>query len=82
MLPIVAERTVQIGRGENSGRSIVYVNVAQAVTRLAFWPGEATVIDVPRASLPADCEGVVVLLQAGTDKKPGQVLGAARRMGL
>jgi hypothetical protein len=82
MLPIVAERTVQIGRGENSGRSVVYVNVARAVTRLAVWSGEAAVIEVPRASLPADCEGVVVLLQAGTDKKPGQVLGAARRMGL
>jgi hypothetical protein len=82
LLPIVGERSVQIGRGENSGRSIVYVNVARTVTRLAPWSGEAAVIEVPRSSLPADCEGVVVLLQAGSDKKPGAVLGAARRMGL
>ncbi|MGL5114217.1 MAG: DUF1223 domain-containing protein [Beijerinckiaceae bacterium] len=82
LMPIIGERTVQIGRGENSGRSIVYVNVVRAVTRLSAWSGEATIIHVPRASIPSDCEGVVVLLQAGTDKKPGQVLGAARRMGL
>jgi hypothetical protein len=81
-LPMVKERSVQIGRGENTGRSVTYVNVARGVTRLGFWAGEPLAIDVPPAVLPMDGDGLVVLLQGGSDKKPGQIIGAARRMGL
>lgn len=80
LLPIVKERQVQIGRGENTGRSIVYVNVARSVMRIGAWSGQPVTIDVNRATLPADTEGVVALLQGGTDRKPGVVLGAARLM--
>jgi hypothetical protein len=82
VLPLVSERSVQIGRGENSGRSVTYTNVVRGLTRIGGWTGEATTIDIPASSIPADAEGFVVLLQGGTDKKAAQVLGAARRIGL
>lgn len=82
VLPLVSERSVKIGRGENSGRSLTYTNVVRGVTRISGWNGEAVTIDIPPASIPADAEGFVVLLQGGTEKKASQVLGAARHMGL
>jgi hypothetical protein len=82
LLPMVRERAVQIGRGENTGRSVTYANVVRGVTRLGFWTGEAVTMDIPASALPTECEGLVVLLQGGSDKKPGQIMGAARRMGL
>ncbi len=82
LLPMVKERAVQIGRGENTGRSVTYANVVRGVTRLGFWNGEALTLDIPAAAVPTECEGLVVLLQSGSERKPGQIMGAARRMGL
>ena len=82
VLPMVKERAVQIGRGENTGRSVIYTNVVRSVTRIGYWNGEALTLDIPATAVPTECEGVVVLLQGGSEKKPGQIIGAARRMGL
>ncbi len=82
VLPMVKERAVQIGRGENTGRSVTYANVVRGVTRLGFWSGEPLTVEIPATAVPTECEGVVVLLQGGSEKKPGQIMGAARRMGL
>ncbi len=82
VVSVIRERNVQIGRGENSGRSMVYANVVRGLTRVAGWNGEATLVDIPAAAVSADAESIVVLLQAGSEKKPGAILGAARRMGL
>jgi hypothetical protein len=81
-LPMVKERSVQIGRGENTGRSVTYVNVVRGLTRIGSWSGEAQTIDIPESAVPVECEGIVVLLQGGSDKKPGQIIGATRLMGL
>lgn len=80
LLPMAKERAVQIGRGENTGRSVTYANVARGVTRLGFWTGEAQSFDIPAAAVPTDADGVVVLVQGGSEKKPGLIIGAARRM--
>jgi hypothetical protein len=82
VLPMVKERAVQIGRGENTGRSVTYANVVRGVTRVGSWDGVAQTIAIPAEAVPAESEGLVVLLQSGSDKKPGQIIGAARRMGL
>jgi len=76
LVPVLGPRTVQIGRGENTGRSITYASVARPPKRLADWTGEPQV--VPVTALPAGADSIVVLLQAGSDKKPGMILGAAR----
>jgi hypothetical protein len=80
VLPFVKERSVQIGRGENGGRSVTYVNVVRSLSRIGECRGPANAIDVPASSLSPDAEGVVVLMQSGSDKKPAQILAAARRM--
>jgi hypothetical protein len=77
-MPFVRERSVQIGRGENSGRSVAYVNVVRAVSRFGECRGEAGLVSVPATSVTDDAEGVVVLMQSGNEKKPGPVLAAAR----
>ena len=82
VLPMVRERAVQIGRGENTGRSVTYANVVRGVTRLGFWSGEAVTMEIPATAVPTECEGLVVLLQGGSERKPGPIIGAARRMGL
>ncbi|MFM9975998.1 MAG: DUF1223 domain-containing protein [Beijerinckiaceae bacterium] len=82
VMPIVRTREVQIGRGENTGRTVSYVNVVRRVTNVGAWKGEAMTMDIPASSMTPDAEGVVVLLQSGTDKKSSQVLGAGRLMGL
>ena len=79
VLPVLKERAVQIGRGENSGRSVTYSNVVRGMVRVGTWNGNAMTVDVPASALPAECEGFVVLLQAGSDKKPAQIIGAARQ---
>jgi hypothetical protein len=80
-MPFAKERSVQIGRGENTGRSITYVNVVRGMTRIGECRGEAREVAVPASSLTDDADGLVVLMQAGSEKKPAQVLAAARRMG-
>jgi hypothetical protein len=79
-MPIVNARDVQIGRGENTGRAIRYVNVARGLTRIATWNGEATSLDIPSAAISSDADGVVVLVQEGSEKKPFRILGAGRWM--
>ncbi len=80
VLSMVKERSVQIGRGENTGRSVTYANVVRGLSRVAAWSGEAAVIDIPATAVSPDAEGVIVLVQAGSEKKPGAIVGAARRM--
>jgi hypothetical protein len=77
-MPFVRERSVQIGRGENSGRSIIYVNIVRSVTRIGECRGPAGVVRIPATSVSDDADGLVVLLQSGNEKKPGPVLAAAR----
>jgi hypothetical protein len=78
VIPIANSRQVAIKRGENQGRQISYVNVGLGLSRIGNWSGEATRIEVPAGMVPAQADGVVVLLQAGSDKKAGRVIGAAR----
>jgi hypothetical protein len=77
-LPYVNGREVNIGRGENSGRTVTYSNVVLKATPLGIWNGDAMTLAIPSSSLPANADGLVILLQAGTDKKAAQTLGAGR----
>ncbi|MCA3563292.1 MAG: DUF1223 domain-containing protein [Methylocystis sp.] len=80
VLSTVRERSVQIGRGENTGRNMTYTNVVRSLTRIGPWSGEAASIEIPKSAIAEDAEGVVVLVQTGSEKKPGQIIGAARRV--
>lgn len=73
------EHPVEIGRGENAGRSVSYANVVRHMTRLGVWDGAPAKFEVPADEVmrpPANA--VAVLVQAGNGGKPGAILGAAR----
>ena len=65
---------VAIERGENTGRTVTYLNVARAWNRFGRWNGQAASYPVPDLG-PIDWkqEGVVVMLQA---LNGGTILGA------
>jgi hypothetical protein len=69
---------VDIGRGENRGRSITYYNVVRRWVKLGEWNGAAKSFTVPTSTIEADdVNSVAVLVQAGDGAKPGRMLGAA-----
>lgn len=73
------DREVEIGRGENAGRSVAYANVVRHMTRLGVWDGSATKFEIAADEMIAPgTDGVAVLVQAGNGGKPGEILGAAR----
>jgi hypothetical protein len=80
VLRVAHTETVQIARGENSGRSVTYTNVVRAMNKLGAWTGDPT--DYQTIDLKGDDEGYVVLLQAGSASKPGLILAAAKTAGL
>ncbi len=56
--------TVKIGRGENSGSTIVYNNVVRQMTPIGMWEGKSMNITLPKLQfLAAGYDGCVVLLQ-------------------
>ena len=72
-------RTVQIGRGENAGRTVTYANVVRKMTRLGVWSGDAAKFDVPADELShPDSDAIAIVVQAGSGGQPGPILGAAQ----
>ena len=69
---LIDERTVDISRGENAGRTLTYHNIVSSWTRLGDWDGagvfQATVQVAPGRPI------AVIVQQAGY----GPILGAAR----
>lgn len=72
--------TVEIQRGENTGKTVTYNNVVRKLRPISMWKGEAMSIDMSRMEIEhADTDGCAFLLQAETaDGRPGPMLGAAR----
>jgi len=69
---------VVIGRGENSGRTIIYHNVVRNWIKLGDWTGTNRVFAIPVAQIESTgADSVAVLLQGGTPERPGLMLGAA-----
>lgn len=79
-LRVARATTVDIGRGENAGKSLTYTNVVLGITKLGEWTGETATFVLPDA--PRDGEGLVVLVQKGTPDRPGAILAAAKSDGL
>lgn len=72
LVQIMPEKSVDIRRGENAGRTINYSNVVQSLDVIGQWDG------VSPLSLEADvtnAEQVAVIVQHGTN---GPVVGAAK----
>ncbi len=72
---IVPKVSVEIARGENTGREISYFNVARKLMPAGMWHGKAARIALPKKDLFVDgATGCAALLQAGGI---GPIIGAA-----
>lgn len=72
----LSSRTVNIAKGENSGRVITYHNVVRGFAAVGKWSGEAVTLDLPAQSEQGEVtDGVAVWVQAGSN---GAVLGVAQ----
>lgn len=83
LVRVAKARTVAVGRGENAGKRLTYTNVVRSMRRIGDWNGTAASFEVPLAwTLAGDGDGYVILLQAGTAARPGEILAAAKGAGL
>ena len=71
---VIPRAVVDIGRGENAGRTITYTNVVRKIVPAGMWHGQPTGLSLPRPAIMAEGTFCVALLQAnGT----GPILGAS-----
>lgn len=71
--------TVEIDRGENKGRQVVYTNVVERWQVLGMWSGEPMEVELPLGDIAQDrTAGLAVILQSKKDGRPGPILGAAK----
>jgi hypothetical protein len=81
-LRVARHESVSVNEGENRGRVLTYVNVVRSIRPLAMWNGAAKSIDLPpSADLDTDADVFAVLLQAGSQMRPGAILAAAKSPG-
>lgn len=74
---VTPEVTVDISRGENTGRKIVYHNVVRSLRAIGMWKGERVAIDLPMSEFSRHGETAgVVLVQIDTPAGPGPIVGA------
>jgi hypothetical protein len=77
LFQIARERTVAIGRGENSGHRVTYANVVRHMRRIGDWTGQPTHFDIPGQDLTSpDSDSFALVLQAGSESRPGPILAA------
>jgi hypothetical protein len=77
-LTVAHATPVEIGRGENHGRTVTYSNVVRSWQRVAEWTGAPMKSSVPLPELNAkDADAIVILVQPGSIENPGPVRGAS-----
>lgn len=75
LIRFAKEERVEIGRGENRGRTMTYAHAVRELTPVGMWDGKAMSLTLPKSDLlTRGFEGCVALLQAGTG---GPILGVA-----
>ena len=78
LCPITRTVPVEIGKGENSGKTITYYNVVRRWVKLGEWTGAARNFKVPVSDVTgAGGDAVAVVVQAGPKEAPSTMLGAA-----
>ncbi|MBX4898236.1 DUF1223 domain-containing protein [Rhizobium bangladeshense] len=72
------EKTINVEKGENSGKKISYLHSVTNVETVGMWDGKATSLTLPASVLQRpQLEGCAILLQTATaDGDPAAILGA------
>jgi hypothetical protein len=71
-------KEVPIGRGENAGATITYVNVVKTLQPIGMWSGGAETFRMPKSELiRAKADRCAILIQVEDEDGPGQIIGAA-----
>jgi hypothetical protein len=79
LLMVTKSATVDIGRGENRGKTITYHNVVRSWQRLGPWTGAPAHYSVPLDRAATDGGDLaVVMVQSGSPQAPGPIHGAAK----
>ena len=79
LCPLTKTVAVDIGRGENRGRTVTYSNVVRRWIKLGEWTGKTETFSVPLASLQeSEIDSVAVLVQSGAASAPKLMLGAVQ----
>lgn len=66
-------RQNDVSNGENKGRHMRTTNVVRAVQSLGIYAGKARSVAIDMSTVPAECDGVAVLLQ---QTGPGRIIAA------
>src|SRR5271168_4319060 len=74
LIAYLPQASTAVGRGENSGRTLVEFNIVRQFRRLGTWAGRESRFQVPLASFPPDASRVAVLIQR---EDQGVIDGAA-----
>jgi hypothetical protein len=82
LVRVTKQETVAISDGENKGRTLTYTNVVRSIRPFGIWNGTPQSFEVPPPDLDSEADGFVVLLEAGTQMRPGAILAAAKSAGL
>jgi hypothetical protein len=78
LCPLARSVPIEIGRGENHGRTVTYHNVVRSWLKLGDFAGADAAFNVPLVEiLDDDIDGAAVIVQQGSREKPGIILGAA-----
>jgi hypothetical protein len=78
LCPVSRAVPVAIGRGENRGRTITYHNVVRRWVKLGDWAATDATWTVPLSEIKTDdADAAAVMVQEGTQDKPGIILGVA-----
>lgn len=73
------QSTVEIQKGENEGKKIVYRNAVTKIETVGIWEGRTMAVKLPAAVLAKrGFDGCAILLQShDANNNPGRILGAA-----
>lgn len=77
-LQIEDEATVDIGKGENAGRQVKYVNVVRNMQPMGMWSGGSETFRMPKSKLMLKGDArCAILIQVEDQDGPGMIIGAA-----
>ncbi|CUA93923.1 Uncharacterized protein Ga0061067_102571 [Pannonibacter indicus] len=80
LLHVMPSKTVEVGRGENEGRQVTYVNVVKRLEAVGMWSGGQLELNLPQHPMKKDGKRCAVIVQLEDDSGPGRIIGAASNL--